>query len=108
MDALPLPGDYLYKAEMEYNGKFGHTLGRIQHINLMSIIEICYKSCHISTKTMAPTITVFQGINNCIQYLDSPPQKPIFYPFNYDDQSYVIILTWSGNQVEDYTTKNCL
>ena len=42
MDALPLTGNSLHKAEMEYHGKFGHTLGRIQHIALMSKIGICY------------------------------------------------------------------
>ena len=30
--ALPLTGHDLHKAEMEYHGKFVHTLGRIQHI----------------------------------------------------------------------------
>ena len=34
--ALPLTRHALHKAEMEYHGKFGHTLGRIQHIALMS------------------------------------------------------------------------
>ena len=29
MDALPLTGNSLYKAEMEYHGEFGHTIGRI-------------------------------------------------------------------------------
>ena len=33
--ALPLRGHALHKAEMEYHGKFGHKLGRIQHISLM-------------------------------------------------------------------------
>ena len=57
---------------------------------------------------MAHNITGFQGITLCIQYLDSNPHKPIFYPYNYYDGSNVIRLTWSGNQVEDYTTHNCL
>ena len=39
--ALPLTGHVLHKAEMEYHGKFGHTIGRIQHISLMSIIYLC-------------------------------------------------------------------
>ena len=30
--ALPLTEHAIQKAEMEYHGKFGHTLGRIQHI----------------------------------------------------------------------------
>ena len=29
MDLLPLTGNTLHKAEIEYQGKFGHTLGRI-------------------------------------------------------------------------------
>ena len=40
MAALPLTGHVLHKAEMKYNGKFGHTIGRIQHIALMSRIDI--------------------------------------------------------------------
>ena len=39
--ALPLTGNALHEAEMEYHGKFGHTLGSIQHIALMSIIQFC-------------------------------------------------------------------
>ena len=30
------------------------------------------------------------------------------YTSNYYDGSNDIILTWSGNKVEDYTTQNCL
>ena len=40
MAALPLTINALHKAEMEYHGKFGHTLGRIKHITILSIIEI--------------------------------------------------------------------
>ena len=40
MAVLPLTGHALNKAEMEYNGKFGYTLGSIQHISLMSRIEL--------------------------------------------------------------------
>ena len=57
---------------------------------------------------MAPTITGFQGLKPCIQFLASHPHKPIFYTFNSYDESNVIRLTYSGNQVEDYTTPNCL
>ena len=38
----------------------------------------------------------------------SHPHTPIFYPFNYYDGSNVIRLTWSGNQMEEYTTQNFL
>ena len=36
------------------------------------------------------------------------PHKTIFYSSNYYDGSNVMILTWSGNNVEDHTTPNCL
>ena len=49
MAALPLIGHALHKAKMEYHGKFGYTLGRIQHIALMSIIDICYATCCLAT-----------------------------------------------------------
>ena len=47
MATLTLTGNALRKAEMEYNVKFGHTLGSSQHIALMSIIYICYKNYHV-------------------------------------------------------------
>ena len=40
MVALPLTGNSLHKSEMEYHGKFGHTIGRLQHIALIIIIDI--------------------------------------------------------------------
>ena len=93
---------------MEYHGKFVHTLGRIQHITLMSRIDICYATCRLATQTVAPNLPGFQGIKLCVQYLDSHPHKPIFYPSNSYDGSNFIRLTWSGNQVEDHTNQNCL
>ena len=60
MDALPLTGNDHHKAEMEYHGKFGHNIGRIQHIAVMGRIEIFYATFHLATQTMAPTIPGFQ------------------------------------------------
>ena len=108
MAALSLTRNFLYKAEMEYHGKFGHTLGRIQQILLMSIIYLCCATYSLATQTVTPTLPGFQGIKICVQYMDSHPYKPIFYPSNYYYGSNVIRLTWSGNQVEDYKTQNCL
>ena len=108
LDAIPLTGHALQKAEMEYHGKFGHTLGRIQHIALMSRIDLFYAICRLETQTVAPTLPGFQVIKRYVQYLASHPHKPIFYPSNSYDGSNVIRLTWSGNQVEDHTTQNCL
>ena len=93
---------------MEYHGKFGHTLGRIQHIALMIRVDLCCATCRLATQTVAPTLPGFQGIERCVQYLDSHPHKPIFYSSKYYDVSNVIRLTWSGNQVEDHTTQNFL
>ena len=45
--ALLLTGHALQKGEMEYHGKFGHTIGRIQHIALMSRIDLCYATCRL-------------------------------------------------------------
>ena len=74
----------------------------------MSRIDICCTAFRIVTQTVAPILPDFQGIRQCVQYLDSRPHKFIFYPYNYYDGSNFIILTCSGNQVEDYTTKHCL
>ena len=38
MSALPLTVNALHKEEKEYNGKFGHNVGRIKH---------CYLTCHL-------------------------------------------------------------
>ena len=65
---------------MEYYGKFGHTIGRIQHITLMSIIDIFHTAFPLSNQTVAPTLPVFQGLKRCIQHIDSHPHKTIFYP----------------------------
>ena len=106
LDALPLTGNDLHNLEMEYHEKFGHTLGRIQHIAIMSIIDLCYATCHLEIKNMSPTLPGLQGIKRCVQYLASNPHKPIFYPSNSYDGSNVIRLSWCGNQVEYHTTQN--
>ena len=62
--ALPLTAHFLQKAEMEYHGKFGHTLGRIQHIDLMIKIDLCYATCRLATQTVAPTLPRFQVSND--------------------------------------------
>ena len=49
MAALPLTGHALHKSEMEYNGKFGHNLGRIQKKHLMGRIGLFYATCHLAT-----------------------------------------------------------
>ena len=101
MAYLPLRINDFHKVEMEYHGKFGHTLVQIQHISLMSIIDICYTSCYLETQTVAPTIHGFQVIKLCIKYLSSHPNKHIFCPFNSYDGLNFIIIKWSGNKVED-------
>ena len=93
---------------MEHRGKFGHTLRQIQNISLMSRIDIFYTACRLETQTVAPTLPGFQVIKICIQYLVSHLQKPIFNTYNSYYGSNFIRLTWSGNQVEDYTTQNYL
>ena len=105
MSAVSLTINYLRKAEIERHGKFGHTLGRIQHISIMSIIYIFYKNCSLKTQNKVPTINCLQGFKRCIKYTASQPHKPIFYPSNYYDVSNVNRLTWSGTQVEYYTTQ---
>ena len=95
MAALTLTGHALHNAEMEYHIKFVHTLGRIQHIAPMSIIDLCCTTCHLATQTVAPNLPGFQGIKRCVQYLASHPHKPIFCPADSYYGSNVIRLTWS-------------
>ena len=71
-------------------------------------LDFFYETYRLSTQTVAPALPGFQGINRYVQYMASHPHKPIFYPSNYYDGSNIIRLTWIGNQVEDYTTQNCL
>ena len=82
MDALPLTGNAPRKSEVEYHGKFGHNLVRIQHIAILNRIGICYKACFIGNQNMALTLPGLQGLKSCIQYLNSRPHKPILYPYN--------------------------
>ena len=63
---------------MEYHGEFGHNIGRIQHISLMSIIDTWFTSYRLATQTVTPTLPSFQGIKRCVQYLDSHTHTPIF------------------------------
>ena len=74
----------------------------------MRIIGICYTYFHTETQTVAPTLPVFQGLKHCIKFLASHPHKNIFYPSNSYYGSNAIRLTWSRNQVEDYTAQNFL
>ena len=62
MSELPFTGNALHKSEMEYHGKFGHILGRIQNIALMSRIDIFYSMWCLATQTVAPTLHDYQGI----------------------------------------------
>ena len=40
MAAIPLTGNSPHKEETKYHGKYGHALGLIQHIALISRIDI--------------------------------------------------------------------
>ena len=42
MDTVTLKVNTLCKAELDYDGKCGHTIGQIKHISLMRIIKIFY------------------------------------------------------------------
>ena len=108
MAALKLTGNALRKAEMEYNAKFGHTLGWIQNIAPKDRIEFFYIDYHLATQIVAHTLPGFKGLKRCIKYLASNPHKPTFYPYNSYDGSNFIRLTWSGNKFEYYTTNHCL
>ena len=63
---------------MDYHGKFGHTLGRIQHIALMIRIDLCYATFRLANQTVAPNLLGLQGTKLYVQYLASHPHKPIF------------------------------
>ena len=108
MAALTLTRHAPHKTEMQYHGKFVHTLVSIKQIALMIIIELCYETCTLASQTVAPNLPGFQGIKRCVQYMDSHLHKLIFYPSNSYDRSNIISITWSGNRVEDHTTHNCL
>ena len=50
----------------------------MQNITIMRRIEVCYTACRMGTQTVENTLTGFQGLKHCIQYLDSHLHKPIF------------------------------
>ena len=101
-------GNAVRKEEMDYHGKFGHTIGWIQNIAIMRIIEIFYTAYYMGTQTVAHALPGLQYIKICIQYLASHPHKPIFYPSTYYYGSNSIRLIWIGTQVKYYTTQNFL
>ena len=59
MAALSLTVNTLHKAEIEFHGNFGHTLGRIHHITIMNKIDICYICLHLATQNVSPTLPGF-------------------------------------------------
>ena len=85
MDAVQNKVNSLRNEKMGYHGEFGHTLGQIQHIYIMRIIDICYTYFRLVNQTVAHNLPGFQVPKGCIQYLDSNPHKPIFYSSNYND-----------------------
>ena len=72
------------------------------------MIDIYFTDFHLGAQTALPTLSGCQGFNRCIQYLSTHPHKPIIYTYYSYDESNVIRLTWSVNQVEDYTTQKNL
>ena len=62
MSALPLKVNTLCKTEMEYHGNFGHPIGQIQHIYIMSRTYICYTAYFMVTQTVSPTLAGLQGL----------------------------------------------
>ena len=78
---------------MEHYGKFGHNIGRIQHIALIGRISIFYTSLFLANQTAAPILPGFQGIKIFIKYMDIHPHEPTLYPYNSYDGSNVIRLT---------------
>ena len=107
MDAVPSTWNDIYKSEMEQHGKFGHNLGQIHKTAIMIRVEICYTACNLGNHMWC---LLFLYINISKDVLNSLIVTPtnLFYPFNSYGGSNVIRLTWSVNQVEDYTTQNCL
>ena len=74
----------------------------------MNTIDFFYATCRLATQTVAPNIPGFQGINQCVKYRARRSHKPTFYLSNYYDESNSIRIIFSGNQVKDYITQNCL
>ena len=63
---------------MEYHGKFGHNLVRIQKIDIMINNDMFYTDCRLITQTVAPNIPGFQCFKRYIQYIASYFNKTVF------------------------------
>ena len=100
MAAIPLTVNALRKSKIYCHGKFGHTIGWIQDIAIISRIDIWYTEWLLATKTVATALPGFWGLKRRIQYLDSHTHKPILYASNYYYGSNFIRLTWIGDKVE--------
>ena len=52
MAVVTLKINALHKAEMEYYGKFGHTIGQIQYIDIMRRNDIYYTTFRFGNQTV--------------------------------------------------------
>ena len=52
MAVLIITDNTLHKSGLEYHGKFGHNIGRIQHIARMNIIDIFYTACLLAKQAV--------------------------------------------------------
>ena len=98
MDVVTMAETAIQKSCKEDHNKLGHTMGRIQHISIISRIEFFYKDCFPGTQTSSPTLIGFQGLNICIKYLDNHPYKPtFFFSGSYDGSSVGIYYNFIPN-----------
>ena len=73
----------------------------------MNRVDIFYAECFLGTHCVDPILPELKGITRCIQFLAAHPHNCIFYVLNaYGGYNYTRI-TWSGNQIEDYTIQIC-
>ena len=60
MAAIALTGNGFNKSEREYTRKFGQVIGRVQHISIITRIDVFYTKCCLGTQIVASTLPVFK------------------------------------------------
>ena len=71
MAVIPLMGEAPCKAENDFHGNFGHTIGLIQHINVMISTDICYMTCRLGTNSVAHILPVCKVEKRCIYFISN-------------------------------------
>ena len=79
-DSLPIQGDQLVKASMQYKGPYRFWTGKLLFLAVQTRFDIGFSVQRLSEYNNAPTIVAFEGIVHILRYLAGDVLCPITYP----------------------------